>query len=138
MSTQGLELRWCPAPVFKHLAGRFDKVAHGVGAVEAGVDCLRDQIVDAVAEFVEKRDDFVVLQQARFLLCWFGKVAYKRGGGIAFVAVGVNEALQKRQYVANICTDKKRTGWRLKLAAWPYFPSRGCKSRYRYPTNPLP
>ena len=50
MFAQGAELRWCPAPVFEHLARRFDKVAYSRGAVEATVDCAGDEIVDTVAK----------------------------------------------------------------------------------------
>lgn len=93
MSTQRLELRGCPAPVFEHLTRRFDKVAHGVGAVEAGVDCFCNQVVNAVTEFVEEGDDFVVFQKTGFFLRWFGEVAHQCCGGIALVSIGVDEAL---------------------------------------------
>lgn len=61
--------------------------------MEAGVDCLGYQVVNAVAEFVEEGDDFVVFQQTRFFLRGFGEIAYQCGGGIAFVSAGVDEAL---------------------------------------------
>ena len=50
---KGFDLRGRPAPVFEHLARRFDKVLHGARAVEARVFGAGDEVVDAVAEFCE-------------------------------------------------------------------------------------
>lgn len=48
---EGFELRGRPAPVLEHLARGFDEVLHHTRAVEAGVGCAADEVVDAVAEF---------------------------------------------------------------------------------------
>ena len=72
---EGFQLRRSPAPVLEHLAGRFDEVAYGAGAVEARVDCPGDKIVDTVAKFVEEGYDFVVLEQTGFLFARLGEVA---------------------------------------------------------------
>ncbi len=75
MFAEGFELRGRPAPVFEHLARRLDEVTDRSGAVEARVGGARDEVVDAVAEFVEEGDDFVVFEQAGFLGRGFGEVA---------------------------------------------------------------
>lgn len=90
---EGLELGWGPAPVLEHLARCFDEVPDGVGAVETGVDCLGDQVVDTVAEFVEESHDFIVLEQAGLLGGRLGKVAHQCSGWVAAVALRVDETL---------------------------------------------
>lgn len=90
---EGLELGWGPAPVLEHLTGCFDEVPDGVGAVETGVDRLGDEVVDAVAEFVEESHDFVVLEQAGLLGSRLGEVAHQRSSRVAAVALGVDETL---------------------------------------------
>lgn len=93
VTAQGAQLRGRPAPVLEHLAGGFDKVPYGVGAVETGVDRLGDEVVDTVAQLVEEGDDFVVLEETGLLGGGLGEVAHQRGGGITAVASCVDEAL---------------------------------------------
>lgn len=71
---EGFELRGSPAPVLEHLAGCFDEIAHGAGAVETRVDGPGDEVVDTVAEFMEEGYHFVVFEEARFLFARLGEV----------------------------------------------------------------
>jgi hypothetical protein len=48
-----------------------------------------------VAQLVEERHDFVVLQQARLLGCWLGEVAYQCGRRVASIAGFINESLDE-------------------------------------------
>ena len=55
-----------PAEVLHELAGQLDRVPFdAVDAGHAAVLDARQQVVQAVAEFVEQRDDFVVREQRR-------------------------------------------------------------------------
>lgn len=62
VSAQRLQLRWRPAPIFQHLAGRLHEVPDRVGTMESGIGCPRHEIVDAVSEFVEECGDLFMLQ----------------------------------------------------------------------------
>ena len=56
-----------PAEVFHELAGQLDRIPlHAVDAGHAQFLDLRQQVVQAVAEFMEQGDDFVVGEQRRF------------------------------------------------------------------------
>ena len=89
---QGFELGRGPAPVLEHLRGGFDEVADDVCAVEAGVVRFGDEVVDAVAEFVEEGGDLFVLEEAGLLGCRLGEVAYESCDGVVARAVCVDEA----------------------------------------------
>ncbi len=55
-----------PAEVLHELAGQFDRVPfHAVDAGDARVIDFGEQMMQAVAEFVEQRGDFVMREQAR-------------------------------------------------------------------------
>lgn len=77
------------------MAGCFDEVADGVGAVEAGVGCLCDEVVDSVAEFVEEGDYFFVLEETGLLCCRLREVAHQCGGWVATCSILFDEALCK-------------------------------------------
>ena len=72
--------------------GRFDEVPDCVRAVEAGVGRFANEIVDAVAEFVEECDYFVVFEETWFLRGWLREVADERCGRVSAGAVLVGEA----------------------------------------------
>src|SRR3954471_4632760 len=58
-----------PAEVFHELAGQFDRIPFDtVDAGDAELFDAREQMMQAVAEFVEQRDDFVVSEERRLLL----------------------------------------------------------------------
>jgi hypothetical protein len=69
-----------PAEVFHELGGQFHRVPfHAVDARHAQVLDLGEQVVQAVAEFVEQGDDVVVGEQGRFAADGAGEVAVEVG-----------------------------------------------------------
>ena len=71
-----------PDEVFHKLAGQFYCVPfHAVDAAYAEFVYLGEQVVQAVAGFVEEGDDFVVRQAGFFAVCGRGEVADEIGDG---------------------------------------------------------
>lgn len=61
--------------------------------MEAGIGGLRHEVMDAVAELVEERDDFVVLEEGWLALCRFAEVADECCGGVVTGAVFADKTL---------------------------------------------
>ena len=78
-----------PAPVFHHLAGKFDRVPGD--AIDAGNFCHvhpRQHVVQAVAEFVKEGDGVVVAQERGLLAHRLAVVADEVGDGFLQAAIG--------------------------------------------------
>ena len=88
---QGFELGGSPAPVFEHLRGGFDEVADYVCAVETGVVCFGDEVVDAVAQFVEEGSHLFVLEETWLFGCRLREVADEGCDRVVACAVCVYE-----------------------------------------------
>ena len=61
MLAEELELAGGPAPVLKHLRGRFDEVLDSARAVEAGVGRHANEVVDSMAKFYKGNVSFGLL-----------------------------------------------------------------------------
>ena len=99
-----------PGPLLEHLRRRLDEVPLGGDAGEPGPRVpAGEHVVHQVAELVEQRDDVVVLHQLPWRSCRPARP--RRAGGPAM------------------------PGARSNCAAWPYFPVRGCRSRWIRPSR---
>lgn len=94
MVAEGPELGRRPAPVLEHLARQLAKVdGHALGTVEVGVLRLGHEVVDAVAQLVQKRRDLEMAKQAGLAWRWLGKGAEQSRGRIMACSVFSSESL---------------------------------------------
>ena len=60
--------------------------------MEAGVFCAGYEVMDSMTEFVEESHYFIVFEERRFSLRWFGEVAHEGCRGVATRPIGKQKA----------------------------------------------
>ena len=79
------------------MAGRFDEISDDGRSVETRVFCSAGKIMDAVTEFMEEGDDFLMLEQRWLGFRGFREIADKCCGGVPASTIGIAEAGLERE-----------------------------------------